>query len=140
MACICHSLLHICPEFQQHLCMTFQSFQKLVRLLLNGPLINQEMASLHGGAIIPELCVYINLQYLAGRSYMDIFSLLVFCELFPIYYRTQLRQLTIVQSYRLLGPIPRNGKLNVLVDLHSLAQIMPCLNVLLFWMDTISRQ
>ena len=33
------------------------------------------MASLCGGAIIPELCVYITLQYLAGGSYMDIFFL-----------------------------------------------------------------
>ena len=34
------------------------------------------MASLHGGAIIPELCVYITLQYLAGGSYTDIFFLI----------------------------------------------------------------
>ena len=33
------------------------------------------MASLCGGAIIPELCVYITLQYLTGRSYTDIFFL-----------------------------------------------------------------
>ena len=37
--------------------------------------INEEMASLCGGAIIPELCVYITLQYLAGGSYTDIFFL-----------------------------------------------------------------
>ena len=112
----------ICPEFQQHLCMTFQSFQKLIRLLHNDLLINQEMASLCGGAIIPELCVYITLQYLAGGSYTDIFFLVGISQSsFFIYYGRQLRQLTIVQSYRLLGPIPRNGKSNVLVDLHPLA-------------------
>ena len=33
------------------------------------------MASLCGGAIIPELCVYITLQYLTGGSYTDIFFL-----------------------------------------------------------------
>ena len=68
----CHS---ICQEFWQHLHMTFQYFQKLVRLLHNGLLVNQEMASLHGGAIIPELCVYITLWYLTGGSYTDIFFL-----------------------------------------------------------------
>ena len=41
----------ICLEFWQHLCMSFQSFQKLVRLLHNDLLINQEMASLCGGAM-----------------------------------------------------------------------------------------
>ena len=33
------------------------------------------MASLCGGAIIPELCVYITIQYLTGRSYTVIFFL-----------------------------------------------------------------
>ena len=131
----------ICPEFHQHLCMTFQSFQKLVGLLNNGLLVNQEMASLCGGAIIPELCVYITLQYLAGGSYTDISFLIGILQIILfVYYGRQLTQLTIVQSYRLLGPIPRNSKSNVLVDLHPLSQIMPCVNVLLFWMDTICRQ
>ena len=65
----------ICPEFHQHLCMSFLAFQKLVGLLNDSLLVDQEMASLHGGAIIPELCVYITLQYLAGGSYTDIFFL-----------------------------------------------------------------
>ena len=56
--------------------MSFQYFQKLVGLLNDSLLVDQEMASLHGGAIIPELCVYITLQYLAGGSYMDIFFLI----------------------------------------------------------------
>ena len=60
--------------------MTFQSFQKLVRLLHNGLLINQEMASLCGGAIIPELCVYITLWYLGCESSMDIFFLVVISQ------------------------------------------------------------
>ena len=38
-------------------------------------MVEQEMASLQGGAIIPELCVYATLQYLAGGSYTDIFYL-----------------------------------------------------------------
>ena len=101
--------------------MTFQSFQKLVGLLINGLLVNQEMASLCSGAIIQELCVYITLWYLAGGSYTDIFFLIGISNLhFFIYYGGQLRQLT-----KLLCPIPRNGKSNVLVDLHPLAQTMP---------------
>ena len=72
-----------------------------------------------------------------GRWIIYIFGILQFSF---FYYGRQLRQLTIVQSYRLHGPIPRNGKSNVLVHLHPLAQIVPCINVLLFWMDTICRQ
>ena len=66
----------ICLKFCQHLHMSFQSFQKLVGLLNDSLLVDQEMASLCGGAIIPELCVYITLQYLAGGSYTDIFFLI----------------------------------------------------------------
>ena len=121
--------------------MSFQSFQKLVGLLNDSLLVDQEMASLCGGAIIPELCVYITTWYLAGGSYRDIFFLISISKSsFFIYYGRQLRQLTDVQNYRLLGPTPRNGKSNVLVDLHPLPQIMPCVNVLLFWIDTICRQ
>ena len=36
-------------------------------------MVKQDMASLWGGAIIPELCVYVTLQYLAGGLYIDIF-------------------------------------------------------------------
>ena len=39
-------------------------------------MVEQEMASLWGGAIIPELCVYVTLWGLAGGSYMDIFYLI----------------------------------------------------------------
>ena len=66
----------ICLEFHQRLHVSFQSVQKLVGLLNDSLLVDQEMASLCGGAIIPELCVYITLQYLAGGSYMDIFFLI----------------------------------------------------------------
>ena len=121
--------------------MSFQSFQKLVGLLNDSLLVDQEMASLHGGAIIPELCVYITLQYLAGGSYTDIFFVDGFSKTsFFIYYGRQLRQLTNVLNYGLLGPTPRKGKLNSLVDLHPLAQTVPCMNLLLFWMDTICKQ
>ena len=70
--------------------------------------------------------------YILSHWYFKIF--------FFVYYGRQLRQLTNVQIYRLLGHTPRNGKSNVLVDLHPLAHIVPCVNVLLFWMDTICRQ
>ena len=39
-------------------------------------MVEQEMASLQGSAIIPELCVYVTLWYLAGGLYTDIFYLI----------------------------------------------------------------
>ena len=39
-------------------------------------MVKQGMASLWGGAIIPELCVYVTLRYLAGGLYTDIFYLI----------------------------------------------------------------
>ena len=99
------------------------------------------MESLHGGAIISELSVYITLQYLEGGSYTDIFFLIgILKSSFFMYYGRQLTQIKNVKNYGLLGPTPRKDKSNVLVNLHPLAQIMPCVNVLLFWMDTICKQ
>ena len=71
-------------------------------------------------------------RYILSHWYFAIF--------FFVCYGRQVRQLTNVQNYGLLDPTARNGKLNVLVDLHPLAKIIPCMNVLLFWMDTICRQ
>ena len=76
VACICQLSLHM-PRIPLTPTYVIQSFQKLVGLLNDSLLVDQEMASLRGGAIIPELCVYITLQYLAGGSYMDIFFLVV---------------------------------------------------------------
>ena len=55
--------------------MSFGSFEKLAGLQKKSQMEEQEMASLWGGAIIPELCVYVTLWYLAGGSYTDIFYL-----------------------------------------------------------------
>ena len=48
-------------------------------------MVKQDMASLQGGAIIPELCVYVTLWYLAGGSYTDIFYLITISQ--PLFYR-----------------------------------------------------
>ena len=64
--------------------MSFGSFEKLVGLLQESLLVQQDMASLWGGAIIPELCVYVTLQYLAGGSYTNIFYLVGISQ--PLFY------------------------------------------------------
>jgi hypothetical protein len=48
------------------------SFEKLVVLLQDKLSVNHTAADKRGGAIIPEICVYCTLRYLAGGSYLDI--------------------------------------------------------------------
>jgi hypothetical protein len=48
------------------------SFDKLVELLEADLLVDESFAELRGGAIIPPLCVYCTLRFLAGGSYLDI--------------------------------------------------------------------
>ena len=73
-------------------------------------MVKQEMASLQGGAIIPELCVYVTLRYLAGGLYTDIFYLISISQ--ALFYRLlwkTINAITTVLNYGFLGCIPRKG-------------------------------
>ena len=52
--------------------MTKESFDKLVLLIKDDLLVEETHANLRGGAIIPELCLFCTLRFLAGGSYLDI--------------------------------------------------------------------
>ena len=52
--------------------MTKESFEKLVLLIQDDLQVDEKYADLRGGAIIPELCLFCTLRYLAGGSYLDI--------------------------------------------------------------------
>lgn len=52
--------------------MPVKSFNKLLGLIRKDLEVDRSMASLRGGAIIPEICLYCTLRYLAGGSYSDI--------------------------------------------------------------------
>jgi hypothetical protein len=57
----------------------------LDKILPHLPQIDQEMAALRGGIIIPELRLYATIRYLAGGSYLDI---CFFCGILkPSFYR-----------------------------------------------------
>ena len=58
--------------FERAVRMKKSSFLKLVALLTPYVKVDYKMASLRGGAITPEVCVFITLRYLAGASYLDI--------------------------------------------------------------------
>jgi hypothetical protein len=61
-------------EFRRHLRMSLQSFNKLLGYIRHDLEVNELMASLRGGTIIPEICLFCTLRWLAGGSYLDIYA------------------------------------------------------------------
>ena len=60
--------------------MSYGSSEKLVELLQESLPVQKDMAALQGGAILPELCVYVTLGYLVGGPYTDILVPPLFIE------------------------------------------------------------
>ena len=58
--------------FKRRLRMSKQSFDKLLSYIYDDLVVNANQAYWRGGAIIPELCLYCTLRWLAGGSYLDI--------------------------------------------------------------------
>jgi hypothetical protein len=48
------------------------SFDKLLKIIREDLEVDQDMANLRGGPIIPELCLFCTIRWLAGGSYLDI--------------------------------------------------------------------
>ena len=58
--------------FKRRLRMSKESFDKLLAFLFDRLAVNEASANARGGPIIPELCLYCTIRYLAGGSYLDI--------------------------------------------------------------------
>jgi hypothetical protein len=58
--------------FKRQLRMAQQSFEKLLSYIREDLEVNETMANLRGGTILPEICLYVTLRWLAGGSYLDI--------------------------------------------------------------------
>lgn len=52
--------------------MTKESFDKLLQMVESSLLVKETYANMRGGPIIPALCLYCTLRWLAGGSYLDI--------------------------------------------------------------------
>jgi len=59
--------------FKRHLRMELQSFNKLLSFIRQDLEVDMLQAARRGGAILPELCLYCTLRWLAGGSYSDIY-------------------------------------------------------------------
>lgn len=58
--------------FKIRMRMKLSSFNKLLEWIYDSLLVSETHAKRRGGTIIPELCLYCTLRYLAGGSYLDI--------------------------------------------------------------------
>jgi hypothetical protein len=64
------------PTFiRRHLRMPLSSFYKLLSYIKEGLSVNNTKANNGGGVILPEICLFCTLRWLAGGSYLDIFAL-----------------------------------------------------------------
>jgi hypothetical protein len=93
------------------------SFEKLLSYIYAELIVKEAMANNRGGPIIPELCLYCTLRYLAGGSYLDIcdiagistasfyrviwktLSAITSCDELEIRFRTTLHQIQAAISY-----------------------------------------
>jgi DDE superfamily endonuclease len=60
-------------NFTRHLRMSLESFEQLLGYIRPSLVVNEEMAARRGGAILPEICLYCTIRWLAGGSYSDIY-------------------------------------------------------------------
>ena len=58
--------------FEVRLRMTLDSFNKLLGHIRDDLLVKETKARVRGGTILPELCLYCTIRWLAGGSYLDI--------------------------------------------------------------------
>jgi DDE superfamily endonuclease len=79
---------------RRHLRMTLPSFYKLLGLIRVGLEVDNEKADSRGGPILPELCLFCTLRWLAGGSYLDIFALTKVS--IPSFYRVVYRTLRLI--------------------------------------------
>ena len=59
-------------EFHHLLWMDIESFYLLLSFIHDTIQVDKAKVASHGGMIIPELCLYCTLHYLAGASYLDV--------------------------------------------------------------------
>lgn len=65
--------------------MSYRSFMTILGMVWPALEQDERMANLHGGPIIPEMCLLIAIRFLAGASYLD---MLMICGISkPSFYR-----------------------------------------------------
>jgi hypothetical protein len=70
------------------------SFDKLLGYIREELLVNETYARRRGGTIVPELCLYCTLRYLAGGSYLDICDIAGISK--PSFYRVIWKTISVI--------------------------------------------
>ena len=125
-----YSALHVQRgTFKRRLRMSKHSFDKLLEMIAFRLIVSERQASKRGGAIIPELCLYCTIRYLAGGSYLDI------CDVAGIstssFYRIIWKTMKILNSTRDLRihfPTTREEIAQAMSDFASISYDMAIIN------------
>jgi DDE superfamily endonuclease len=98
------------PKFiRRHLRMTLPSFNKLLGYIRQQLEVDQKKAECRGGAIMPEICLFCTLRFLAGGSYLDIHALTGVSV--PSFYRVVYRTLRLIIECKQLDlQLPRTAE------------------------------
>jgi len=59
--------------FKRHLRMEVESFNRLLSMIRPSLEVDEVQAARRGGAILPEICLYCTIRWLAGGNYSDIY-------------------------------------------------------------------
>jgi DDE superfamily endonuclease len=85
------------PKFiQRHLRMSLESFYKLLSLLRPDLEVDHGRANRRGGPILPEICLFCTLRWLAGGSYLYIYAITKVSA--PSFYRVVYRTLKAINN------------------------------------------
>jgi DDE superfamily endonuclease len=92
-------------RFTRHLRMTKESFMRLLEYIKDDLLVDESQASRRGGVILPEICLYCTIRYLAGGIYSDICLFAGISQ--PSFYRVvwkTMKALCLCQELRIVFP------------------------------------
>ena len=92
--------------FRCHLRMSYGSFEKLLSYIHADLEVDHHMATLHGGAIVPEVCLFCTLCWLAGGTYLDIYDMASLKHPFIRWFGKQSWQYAPARSYRSSSLLP----------------------------------
>ena len=109
-------------DFNRHIRMSYDSFTRLLSVVKKNLEVDNDMAGLRGGAILPEICLYVCLRYLAGGSYSDIkfFTGISVASFYRVFWKT-------------IGAITRDDARDAALGFQSISQqgcIWNCVAVL----------
>jgi hypothetical protein len=93
------------PDFRRSIRMKLESFNRLLAIIHDDITVDELQASRKGTPILPELCLYCTIRYLAGASYLDIrfFTGISVASIFRVIWKT-IKALVASESLKIQFP------------------------------------